>query len=52
MERTRFSELRDDVAAKPGAPERLAAHRADTLEEIRRFELRLRDEPIGHSSGE
>jgi hypothetical protein len=31
MARTKFSELRDDVVAKPGAPERLAALRDETL---------------------
>lgn len=40
MARTKFSELRDDVVAKPGAPERLAALRAETLEEIRLYQLR------------
>jgi DNA-binding XRE family transcriptional regulator len=40
MARTKFSELRDDVVAKPGAPERLADLRAETFEEIRLYELR------------
>ena len=40
MARTKFSELRDQVDAKPGAAERMAALRADTLEEIRLYELR------------
>ncbi len=40
MARTRFSELQDAVVAKPGASERLAGLRAETLEEIRLFELR------------
>jgi DNA-binding XRE family transcriptional regulator len=40
MARTKFSELRDDVVAKSGATERLASLRADTLEEIRLYELR------------
>jgi DNA-binding XRE family transcriptional regulator len=40
MARTRFSELRDTVVAKPGAVERLAGLRAETLEEIRLYELR------------
>jgi hypothetical protein len=40
MARTKFSELRDDVVAKPGAPDRLGALRAETLEEIRLYELR------------
>jgi hypothetical protein len=35
------------VVATPGAPERLAARRADTLEEIRLFDLRHRNPPIG-----
>ena len=42
MARTKFSELRDQVDAKPGAAERMAALRADTLEEIRLYELRQR----------
>ncbi len=40
MGRTRFSELRKDVDARPGAAERLATKRAETLEEIRLWELR------------
>ena len=40
MARTKFSELRKEVEARPGARERLAAERADTLEEIRLYELR------------
>ncbi len=40
MARTKFSELRKDVVARPGAAERLAALRADSLEEIRLYELR------------
>lgn len=40
MARTKFSELRNEVAARPGAKERLAAKRAETLEEIRLYELR------------
>ena len=40
MARTKFSELRKDVEARPGAKERLAAKRAETLEEIRLYELR------------
>jgi len=40
MARTKFSELRDAVVAKPGATERLAALRVETLEEIRLYELR------------
>jgi DNA-binding XRE family transcriptional regulator len=40
MARTKFSELRTDVVARPGATERLAALRAETLEEIRLYELR------------
>lgn len=35
MARTKFSELRKQVEARPGAAERLAAKRAETLEEIR-----------------
>ena len=40
MARTKFSELREKVAAQPGTKERLAAKRAETLEEIRLYELR------------
>lgn len=40
MARTKFSELRKEVLERPGARERLAAKRAETLEEIRLFELR------------
>ncbi|MFN6118704.1 MAG: helix-turn-helix domain-containing protein [Actinomycetes bacterium] len=40
MARTEFSQLREAVVAKPGAAERLAARRAETLEEIRLYELR------------
>lgn len=40
MARTKFSELRKQVEARQGAAERLAAKRAETLEEIRLYELR------------
>lgn len=40
MARTKFSDLRKDVEARPGAKERLAAKRVETLEEIRLYELR------------
>ena len=40
MSRPKFSELREAVDARPGALERLAAKRAETLEEIRLYELR------------
>ncbi len=40
MARTKFSELRDSVVAKPGASKRLARLRAETLEQIRLYELR------------
>jgi DNA-binding XRE family transcriptional regulator len=40
MARTKFSELREVVVAEPGAPGRLAGLRAETLEEIRLYELR------------
>jgi len=43
MARTKFSELREQVVAQPGAPERLAARRDETLEEIRLYELRHRE---------
>lgn len=36
----KFSELRRAVVAKHSAPERLADLRADTLEEIRLYEIR------------
>jgi DNA-binding Xre family transcriptional regulator len=40
MARTKFSDLRKDVEARPGAKKRLVAKRAGTLEEIRLYELR------------
>jgi transcriptional regulator with XRE-family HTH domain len=40
MARAKFSELREHVEARPGAAERLAAKRSETLEEIRLYELR------------
>lgn len=40
MTRTKFSELRKTVVAKPGAVGRMADLRAETLEEIRLYELR------------
>ena len=40
MARTKFSELRKQVEERPGARERLAAKRDETLEEIRLYELR------------
>ena len=43
MARTKFSELRKQVDARPGSAERLAAKRAETLEEIRLYELRQRE---------
>ena len=43
MARTKFSELRDGVVAKPGAPERLATLRRETLEELELYELRHRE---------
>ncbi len=40
MARTKFSELRDQVVARPGATDRLAELRRDTIQEIRLYELR------------
>ena len=40
MARTKFSDLRTEVEARPGSKERLARKRAETLEEIRLYELR------------
>lgn len=40
MARTKFSELRDKVVARPRATRRLATLRAETLDEIRLYELR------------
>jgi DNA-binding Xre family transcriptional regulator len=40
MARTKFSALREKVVGEPGAVERLAAKRAETLEEIRLYEIR------------
>ena len=42
MARTKFAQLRDDVLVRPGAADRLAKARAETLEEIRLYELRHR----------
>ena len=43
MARTKFTELREEVLARPGATERVAQARAETLEEIRLYELRHRE---------
>ncbi len=43
MPRTKFSVLEDELLAKPGARERIAAARAETLEEIRLYEIRHRE---------
>lgn len=40
MARTKFSDLRKEVTDHPGAEKRLAAKRAETLEEIRLYQLR------------
>ena len=40
MARKKFSELREQVLERPGAPERRAELRQETLEEIRLYELR------------
>jgi transcriptional regulator with XRE-family HTH domain len=40
MGHTNFSELRRQVEGRPGGRERLAAERAEALEEIRLYELR------------
>lgn len=40
MARRKFAELRDEVVARPGARERLAEKRAETLDEMRLYELR------------
>jgi len=40
MARHKFSELRQQLEARPGAKERLAEKRAETLDEIRLYELR------------
>ena len=40
MARTKFSDLRKQVEARPGARHRLAAKRAETLEEMRFYELK------------
>ncbi len=45
MARTKFSELRDQVVAKPGAAERLAKLREGTLDEIRLYEVRHGEGP-------
>lgn len=43
MARTKFSELREKVTSQQGAEERLAQKRAETLEEIRLYELRHKE---------
>ena len=43
MARTKFTKLREEVLARPGATERVAQARAETLEEIRHYELRHRE---------
>jgi len=43
MARTKFTKLREEVLARPGATERVAQARAETLEEIRLYEHRHRD---------
>ena len=43
MARTKFAKLREEVRGSPGAVERLAKARAETLEEIRLFEIRHRE---------
>jgi len=43
MARTKFTKLREEVLARPGATERVAQARAETLEEIRLYELRHRE---------
>ncbi len=43
MARTKFSKLREEVLARPGAAGRIARARAETLEEIRLYELRHRE---------
>jgi len=48
MPRTKFTQLRVAVVTKPGAGDRLATLRADTLEEIRLYELR-HGEAIGQA---
>lgn len=40
---TKFSKLRDEVLARPGATDALSHARAATLEEIRLYELRHRE---------
>ena len=40
MPRRNFRELHDEVMARPGAAERMAKLREETLEEIRLYELR------------
>lgn len=43
MARTKFSEIRKEFMGRPGAEEALARARAETLEEIRLYELRHRE---------
>lgn len=50
--RTKFSELRKEVAARPGANERIAKETADALDEIRRYELRGTEGVLAEDSSE
>lgn len=43
MPRTKFSTLRDEIAAREGAADRIAALRVEALDELRLFELRHRE---------
>jgi len=43
MARTKFSKLSDEVRARPGASDRLAKARTETLGEIQLYELRHRE---------
>jgi hypothetical protein len=44
MKRTKFSDLRNELLAKPGIAERLAATRQETDEEIRLYTLHQEEE--------
>ncbi len=43
MARAKFAELREEVRTRPGAVDRLAKARTETLDEIRLYELRHRE---------
>jgi hypothetical protein len=51
MARTKFSVVREEFMARPGADEALARARVETLEQIRLYELRPREAPSEFGGG-